>query len=105
MDRLRCIVERITYQNDQNGYSVIKCKAKGYNDLVTVVGAMPEVHVGAVLTLTGMWKIEAKYGRQFSIETFEETLCTNEYLKWLRIEMSLSLPRVRGFWQNTLLQL
>ncbi len=74
MDRLRCIVERITYQNDQNGYSVIKCKAKGYNDLVTVVGAMPEVHVGAVLTLTGKWKIDAKYGRQFSIETFEETL-------------------------------
>ena len=74
MDRLRCIVEQITYQNEQNGYSVIKCKAKGYNDLVTVMGAMPEVHVGAVLTLTGMWKIDAKYGRQFSIETFEETL-------------------------------
>ena len=52
----------------------IKCRAKGYNDLVTVVGAMPEVHVGAVLTLTGMWKMAAKYGRQFSIETFEETL-------------------------------
>ena len=74
MDHLRCIVERITYQNEQNGYSVIKCKAKGYNDLVTVVGAMPEVHVGAVLTLTGMWKMDAKYGRQFSVETFEEAL-------------------------------
>lgn len=74
MDRLRCIVERITYQNEQNGYSVIKCKAKGYNDLVTVVGAMPEVHVGAVLTRTGMWKMDAKYSRQFSVETFEETL-------------------------------
>ena len=29
MERLRCVVERITYQNDQNGYSVIKCRAKG----------------------------------------------------------------------------
>ena len=44
MERLRCVVERITYQNEQNGYSVIKCRAKGYSDLVTVVGAMPEVH-------------------------------------------------------------
>ena len=46
MERLRCVVERITYQNEQNGYSVIKCKAKGYADLITVVGVMPEVHVG-----------------------------------------------------------
>ena len=27
MERLRCVVERITYQNEQNGYSVIKCRA------------------------------------------------------------------------------
>lgn len=40
MDRLRCVVERITYQNEQNGYSVIKCSAKGYQELVTVVGNM-----------------------------------------------------------------
>ena len=51
MERLWCVVERITYQNEQNGYSVIKCRAKGYSELVTVVGAMPEVHVG--LTLAG----------------------------------------------------
>lgn len=74
MEKLRCVVERITYQNEQNGYSVIKCKAKGYSDLVTVVGAMPEVHVGAVLLLSGEWRMDAKYGRQFSIESFEETL-------------------------------
>ena len=74
MERLRCVVERITYQNEQNGYSVIKCRAKGYSDLVTVVGAMPEVHVGAVLSLTGAWKMDSKYGRQFSVESFEETL-------------------------------
>ena len=74
MERLRCVVERITYQNDQNGYSVLKCLAKGYNDLVTVVGLMPEVHVGSVLTLTGTWKMDAKYGRQFSMESFQETI-------------------------------
>ena len=79
MERLRCVVEHITYQNEQNGYSVIKCRAKGYNDLVTVVGAMPEVHVGSVLALTGTWRLDAKYGRQFAMETFEETLPATVY--------------------------
>ena len=74
MEYLRCVVERITYQNAENGYSVIKCRAKGFSDLVTVVGSMPDVHVGSVLTLTGRWRVDAKYGRQFSMETFEETL-------------------------------
>ena len=40
MEHRRCVVERITYQNTDNGYSVIKCRAKGYQDLVTVVGSI-----------------------------------------------------------------
>ena len=79
MERLRCVVERITYQNETNGYTVIKCRAKNYHDLVTVVGAMPDVHVGSVLSLTGQWKVDAKYGRQFALETFEETLPATVY--------------------------
>ena len=74
MEYLRCVVERITYRNEQNGYSVLKCRAKGFQDVVAVVGAMPDVHVGSVLTLGGEWKLDAKYGRQFSVETCEETL-------------------------------
>ena len=62
MEQVRCVVERITFQNAQNGYSVIKCKAKEYNDLITVVGLMPEVHVGAVMLFRGTWKVDAKYG-------------------------------------------
>ncbi|MDO4804491.1 MAG: ATP-dependent RecD-like DNA helicase [Lachnospiraceae bacterium] len=79
MEHLRCVVERITYQNPQNGYSVIKCRAKGYPDLVAVVGEMPDVHVGSVLSLGGFWKIDGKYGRQFTIQTFEETLPATVY--------------------------
>ncbi len=92
MERLRCVVERITYQNEQNGYSVIKCTAKGFNDLVTVVGVMPEVHVGAVLSFTGTWKVDAKYGRQFSIESFEEALPATVY----GIEKYLGSGLVKG---------
>ena len=79
MEHLRCVVERITYQNDLNGYSVIKCRAKGWDDLVTVVGSMPDVHVGSVLYLGGAWRIDPKYGRQFAMETFEETLPATVY--------------------------
>jgi len=74
VDQLRCVVERITYQNQENGYTVIKCRAKGYSDLVAVVGIMPDVHVGSVLSLGGSWRMDAKYGRQFSVVTWEETL-------------------------------
>ena len=77
LERLRCVVERITFQSD--GYSVLKCSAKGYSDLVTVVGMMPDAHVGSVLTLGGLWKIDSKYGRQFQIVTFEETLPATVY--------------------------
>ena len=36
MEHLRCVVERITYQNADNGYTVLKCAVKNYSDLVTV---------------------------------------------------------------------
>jgi len=77
LERLRCVVERITFQSD--GYSVLKCSAKGYSDLVTVVGMMPDAHVGSVLTLGGRWKIDSKYGWQFQVVTFEETLPATVY--------------------------
>ena len=79
MEALRCIVERITYQNEKNGYSVIRCRAKDYRELITVVGMMPEVHVGSVLSLTGKWKLDPKFGRQFAAETVEETLPATVY--------------------------
>ncbi len=79
MEYLRCVVERITYQNADNGYTVLKCAVKNAQDLVTVVGVMPDTHVGSVLALEGFWKVDAKYGRQFSVEKFEETLPATVY--------------------------
>lgn len=79
MEHLRCVVERITYQNAENGYSVLKVAVKKAQDLVTVVGTMPETHVGSVLSLEGYWKVDAKYGRQFCAEKFEETLPATVY--------------------------
>ena len=92
MDRLRCVVERVTYQNETNGYSVIKCRAKGYADLITVVGSIPEVHVGSVLTLSGEWTVNPKFGRQFTVSGFEETLPATVY----GIEKYLGSGLVKG---------
>ena len=92
MDRLRCVVERVTYQNETNGYSVIKCRAKCYADLITVVGSMPEVHVGSVLTLSGEWTVNPKFGRQFTVSGFEETLPATVY----GIEKYLGSGLVKG---------
>ena len=58
MQKLRCVVERITYQNPENGYSVMKVKVKGYNDLVTLVGNLLEVPAGSVLLCEGDWKVD-----------------------------------------------
>lgn len=92
MEHLRCVVERITYQNVENGYTVLKCRAKNYSDLVTVVGTMPDAHVGSVLSLEGFWKMDSKYGRQFSVEKWEETLPATVY----GIEKYLGSGLVKG---------
>ncbi|MBN2859902.1 MAG: hypothetical protein JXK93_06540 [Sphaerochaetaceae bacterium] len=79
MDMLRCVVERITFQNEENGYSVLKCRAKGYKELLTVVGLVPAVSVGSVLSLQGLWKHDGTYGPQFTVQSFEETLPATIY--------------------------
>ena len=79
MVKIRCVVERITYQNPENGYSVLKCRVKDYSDLVAVVGNLLDANVGSVLLAEGNWKVDAKYGRQFVAENWEETLPATVY--------------------------
>ncbi len=79
MENLRGVVERITYANEETGYSVIKIRCKGYNELVAVVGSMATVNVGAVITMKGFWASNPKYGRQFEAKEWEETLPASIY--------------------------
>ncbi len=78
-------VERITYYNQENGYSVLRLKpdsrgmlpfkyAGGRESLITVVGNLPEVNPGEWLKLTGVWISHAKHGRQFQAEECEQSL-------------------------------
>ena len=53
MEKLRCVVERITYQNQETGYSVLKVAVKGYDDLIPLVGNLLDVTAGSVLLVDG----------------------------------------------------
>ena len=92
MTTLRCVVERIIYQNPENGYSVLKVKVKGYDDLVTLVGNLLEVPVGSVLLCRGEWKVDKRYGSQFVAATWEETMPATVY----GIEKYLGSGLVKG---------
>jgi exodeoxyribonuclease V alpha subunit len=81
MDTLGGSVERITYYNPENGYSVIRLKpdvlpARGAarDGLVTVTGNLPEVSPGESLRLAGSWNNHPKHGLQFQAETCEQVL-------------------------------
>ena len=92
MIRLRCVIEHITYQNSENGYSILKAKVKDHTDLVTLVGTMLEVPVGSVLLCEGDWKIDRKYGQQFMVQSFEEVMPATVY----GIEKYLGSGLVKG---------
>ena len=57
MTKLRGVVEHITYQNPENGWSVMKVKVKDYKDPVTLTGSLLDVPVGSVLSArdNGRW--------------------------------------------------
>lgn len=74
MEYLSGIVERITYVNEESGYTVAKIKSKGFHDLVTIVGNMPAFHVGALVALKGEWKVDSRYGKQFVVQHCEEKI-------------------------------
>ncbi len=83
MELLTGTVERITFFNGENGYSVLRLLpdgvrfGRGHRDddaLVTVVGNLPEVQPGEHLTAHGHWSAHRSYGRQFRAERIEQTL-------------------------------
>ena len=92
MIKLRCVVEHITYQNPENGWSVMKVKVKDYKDLVTLTGSLLDVPVGSVLLCDGNWKVDARYGQQFVVESWQEVMPATIY----GIEKYLGSGLVKG---------
>jgi exodeoxyribonuclease V alpha subunit len=58
-------VERVTYHNDQNGYTVLRLIIPGHSEPLTVTGNFSSVSPGESLKLTGLWTTHPQYGDQF----------------------------------------
>ena len=67
-------LERITYHNQENAYTIAKMKVGGRHDLVTVVGNLLSVSPGEVLKLKGEWHNHPKFGEQFKISSYESVI-------------------------------
>ncbi len=73
-ETLRGIVERVTYANEENGYSVVRLAVRGKLDLVTVVGNLADVNAGETLELHGDWIRHRRYGLQFQVASYRTVL-------------------------------
>ncbi len=73
LDTITGHIERITFQNADNGWTVARLQEPGKLDLTTVVGTMTSVQVGESLRCEGHWKNDTNFGFQFVVQTYEVT--------------------------------
>jgi len=72
-------IERITYTNPENGYTIAQVKVRGERRVVTVVGNLIEPMPGEVMELQGRWKLHPKYGEQFEVDEYRATVPATVY--------------------------
>jgi exodeoxyribonuclease V alpha subunit len=56
------LVERVTFHNAENGFCVLRAKARGHRDLVTVVGHAAIISAGEWITASGEWTNDRTHG-------------------------------------------
>lgn len=73
MEQLRGIVDRITFQNEENGYTIARLQVEGQRggEPVTIVGETLSMNPGESVVLDGEWTTHKQYGRQFKIENYQ----------------------------------
>ena len=86
------IVERVTFHNEDNGFCVLRVKARGVRDLVTVVGHAATVSAAEWITATGEWTNDRRHGQQFRAKFLKTTPPTSSE----GIEKYLSSGMIRG---------
>jgi exodeoxyribonuclease V alpha subunit len=62
------LVERVTYHNADNGWAVLRIKARGHRDLVTVVGSVVSISPGEFIQASGRWTTHRDHGLQFAAD-------------------------------------
>jgi len=86
------LVERVTYQNADNGFCVIRVKARSHRDLVTVVGHAATIAAGEWITASGDWVNDRTHGQQFRARFLK----TSEPTSIEGIEKYLASGMIRG---------
>ncbi|MDZ7700553.1 MAG: hypothetical protein U5R49_27695 [Deltaproteobacteria bacterium] len=65
-------IERVTYTNEESGYTVARLKVYGQRDLVTIVGNLMAPTPGEIIKMRGEWANHPKYGEQFKIVHYKD---------------------------------
>ena len=86
------LVERVTFHNLENGFCVLRTKARGHRDLVTVVGHAAMVGPGEWITASGEWVNDRTHGQQFKARFMR----TSEPSSVEGIEKYLGSGMIRG---------
>src|ERR1700680_2438214 len=86
------LVERGTFPNDENGFCVLRAKARGHRDLVTVVGHAATISAGEWITASGEWVNDRTHGQQFKARFMRTSAPTSA----AGIEKYLSSGMIRG---------
>ncbi|MFE7596233.1 ATP-dependent RecD-like DNA helicase [Streptomyces sp. NPDC057494] len=72
---LEGVLERITYANEESGYTVARVDTgRGAGDLLTVVGALLGAQPGESLRMEGRWGSHPQYGKQFTVDNYTTVL-------------------------------
>ena len=67
-------IERVTFHNRDNHYTIAKFRVDKTDGLVTILGTMPHPSPGEALKVTGRWETHPKYGPQLRIRSYEALL-------------------------------
>jgi exodeoxyribonuclease V alpha subunit len=71
MEEIKGYIERITFQNAENGWTVARMKVPKNYDLTTIVGNMPTIQVGETLRCRGHWHNDKNFGYQFQVKDYD----------------------------------
>ena len=74
VNKLEGQIERITYTNDETGYTVARIKVTGYSEPITAVGKLISPTPGEFLKMEGAWMDHPKFGRQFKVISYRSVV-------------------------------
>jgi len=70
-DGITGLIERVTFHSEETGFAVLRVKAKGHRDLVTVIGSLASVNAGEWITAQGRWVQDQEHGLQLKADVIQ----------------------------------